>query len=198
VGTVLFALWEKHCEPKKSKIMKKILVALAMSGFVYCSAQAQTDVKNCGTTSNQVCKRSSGNNVSCYKTKYAENFKVCKNDNGYYICCETPDGNNATHPVNTAVAVNEYRDDYNAGQQQYANQEKSNRAPESQSFLEYSQYSSYEGYYNTAKGKMKVCYGGNNVAKLTRAPWEGCPSPENDGTDKNIQRNPNAMAPETK
>ncbi len=181
--------------------MKKILIALAMSGFVYCSAEAQTDnKKNCETTSNQVCRRSSGNNISCYKTKYAENFKVCKNENGYFICCETPDGGNATHPVNTTVAVNEFRDDYNAGQPQYANQDYTMRAPVSQSFLEYSQNASasYEGYYATPKGKMKVCYGGNNVAKLTRAPWEGCPSPENDGPDKNIQRNPNAMAPETK
>ena len=184
--------------------MKKILIALAMSGFVYYSAEAQTNAKaNCGTTSNQVCRRSSGNNVSCYKTKYAENFKVCKNNNGYFICCETPDGNNATHPVNTTVAFNEYRDDYYNGQQQYTIQDNDNngRAPVSQSFLEYSQNAStsYEGYYNNnPKGKMKVCYGGNNVAKLTRAPWEGCPSPENDGPDKNIQRNPNAMAPETK
>ena len=180
--------------------MKKILIALAMSGFVYCSAEAQTDSKkNCGVTSDQVCRRSSGNSISCYKTKYAENFKVCKNENGYFICCETPDGNNATHPVNTAVVVNEYRDDYDNGQQQQnANQDNNMRAPMSQSYLEYSQNASasYEGYY--PKGKMKVCYGGNNVARLTRAPWEGCPSPENDGSDKNIQRNPNAMAPETK
>ncbi len=182
--------------------MKKILIALAMSGFVYCSAEAQTDTKkNCGTTSNQVCSRSSGNNISCYKTKYAENFKVCKNDNGYFICCETPDGNNATHPVNTAVAANEYRDDYYNGQQDGTNQSNLNlRAPMSQSYPEYGQNASasYEGYYQPNPGKIKVCYGGNNVAKLTRAPWEGCASPENDGPDKNIQRNPNAMAPETK
>ncbi len=178
--------------------MKKILIALALSGFVYCGAQAQADgKKNCGTTNDKVCTKS-GNNVSCYKTKYAENFKVCKNDRGYFICCETPDYYNATHTANTAVTTNEYRDDYN-NQQQAANQDIDMRAPVSQSYLEYSQNASasYEGYYNP-KGKMKVCYGGNNVAKLTRNPWEGCPSPENDGTDKNIQRNPNAMAPETK
>ena len=177
--------------------MKKILIALAMSGFVYCSAEAQTDgKKNCGTTQDRVCRKSSDNSISCYKTKYAENFKVCKGNFGYYICCEAPENSNSTRPSATAVAMNQYSRDYD-NQVQADNQNNAANfvAPVSQSFLEYSANAStsYEGYYNTPKGKMKVCYGGDNVAELTHNPWVGCPSPENDGPDKNNQRNMNIV-----
>ncbi len=175
--------------------MKKILIALAVSGFVYCSAEAQTSSKkNCGITQDRVCRKSSDNSISCYKTKYAENFKVCKGNSGYYICCQTPEENNSTHPRGTTVVVNQFRD-YDNEEQQYQNSATKFVAPVSQSGAQYSANaaSSYEGYYNNPKGKMKVCYGGDNVAKLTRAPWDGCPSPENDGPERNNQRNVNVV-----
>jgi len=173
--------------------MKKILMALTMTGFVYLSAEAQTENKKyCGVKSDQVCRKSSGNAISCYKTKYAENFKVCKNDHGYYICCEEPDRNNSTH-ARRAMAVHQYRaDDY----QGYMPDADEFVAPVSQSLLPQvgvKTSNSYEGYYNSPKGKMRVCYTGDNVAELTRAPWKGCHSPENDGADKNRQRNVNVL-----
>ena len=175
--------------------MKKILMALAMTGFVYLSAEAQTEnKKNCGDKQDQVCRKSSGKGISCYKTAYAENFKVCKNDNGYFICCEEPNQNNSTRAAMQAIAARQYpANDY---QESVMPTPGEFVAPVSQSLPQ--QYgantsSSYEGYYDSPKGRMKVCYGGDNAAELTRAPWQGCPSPENDGADKNRQRNVNVL-----
>ena len=78
--------------------MKKILTALAIVGMTYSSAIAQSSQINvCGVKQNKVCVVSKDRKTtSCYKTKFAENFQVCKNENGYYICCETPGDNNST------------------------------------------------------------------------------------------------------
>jgi hypothetical protein len=78
--------------------MKKVIAGLIMTGFAYCSAQAQTTpVNSCGVKQGKVCRISPDKkNKPCYATKYAENFAVCKNINGYFICCETPNNNNST------------------------------------------------------------------------------------------------------
>ncbi len=176
--------------------MKKILMALTMIGMAYLSADGQT--KSCGRSQDKVCRRSSGNTVSCYKTKYAENFPVCKGRNGYYICCETPTSTNTTHPV----ATNQ-QSQYENYREQYQTYEEAtdvvSTAPQSQSYTntEYgvNNSRSYEGY-DPRKGKMKVCYTGDNVAQATRAPYEGCASDQYDGPEKNRQRNVNVVAPE--
>ena len=173
--------------------MKKILMALAMTGFVYVSAEAQTVKKSCGTSENQVCRKSSGKGISCYKTKYAENFKVCKGNSGYFICCEEPNQTNSTRAAMQALRAKQYpADDYQDMSVPTASQFV---APVSQSIPQYTanKASYYEGYFDTPKGKIKACYGGDNVAELTRAPWQGCNSPENDGSDKNRQRNVNVI-----
>lgn len=64
--------------------MKKILMALAITAVAYTSAEAQAI---CGTNERKVCRHGSDNSVSCYETKYAQNYKVHKGSNGYYIYC---------------------------------------------------------------------------------------------------------------
>ena len=71
--------------------MGKILMALAISGFFYLNAGAQT-------THNKVVKKHA--KIKCIlkvaKDTVAMNFKVCKSDNGYAICGENPGNNNST------------------------------------------------------------------------------------------------------
>jgi len=177
--------------------MKKILMALIVTGLTYFSAEAQTDgKKNCEMVQSQVCHRGG----DCYKTKYAENFKVCKNNFGYFICCETPNYTNSTHPA--FVVVNDQSPNYMQNYMQnevYAQNEAANTTnesaiPQSQSYAGYNIISNgtYEGYY-LQKGKIKACYGGNNVAALNHAPYVGCPSPQDDGPEKNLERNLNVV-----
>jgi hypothetical protein len=47
---------------------------------------------------NEVCRiNPASNKISCYKTKHAYNFNVCKNEHGYYICCEAASWYNSTY-----------------------------------------------------------------------------------------------------
>jgi hypothetical protein len=174
--------------------MKQILMALTIVGFTYFSAEAQNDGKTCEKIQSQVCRKGG----DCYKTKYAENFKVCKNENGYFICCETPDHSNSTHPGFVAakeadqyysVPANDVRNyDMAVAVTDYGN------LPESQSYSGYKIVGvGKDGTYYLQKGKMKSCYTGNNVAELNKAPYEGCPSPQYDGLDKNKERNLNVV-----
>ena len=172
-------------------------MALAMTGLAYFSAEAQeTDgKKNCEVIQNVVCSKGH----DCYKTQYAENFKVCKNDHGYFICCETAEYNNSTHPL--YVVVNNENPNYNV---QNSNMQENgvldenvvmtDKAPQSQSYPGYFVVSDgANGGYYFQKGKIKACYGGNNVAELNRAPYHGCPSPQYDGPEKNLERNLNVV-----
>ena len=178
--------------------MKKILMALTMTGLTYCSAEAQTDSKkNCEVIQTQVCSKGR----DCYKTKYAENFKVCKNNRGYFICCETADYNNSTHPMyvvdnQQASNPNDYVQTGSYAQNEASDATVDNTVPQSQSYAGYSiiKTYSYEGYY-PQKGKMRSCYVGNNVAEETRAPYKGCPSPQDDGPERNRERNVNVSNP---
>src|SRR5438046_1468756 len=97
----------------KTKLMKKIITALAIAGLVYSGVNAQTtQINACGVKHDKVCRRVPGKKTaSCYKTQFAENFKVCKGDFGYYICCETPNYYNSTHPA--VVAAKKPRVQYN-------------------------------------------------------------------------------------
>jgi len=176
--------------------MKKILMALVMTGFTYFSAEAQaTDgKKSCGVTQDEVCRKGHG----CYKTKYAENFKVCKSNKGYSICCEAANYNNSTQSRSQDAAyqdANNEQNDY-AAQNEGSNVASVGDAPQSQSYANYNVIAphTYSGYY-FQKGKMKACYIGNNVAEETRAPYQGCPSPQSDGPEKNSARNVNVSNP---
>jgi len=179
--------------------MKKILIALAMIGFAYSSAEAQERV------SNQVCRFSS-KGVSCYKTKYAENFKVCSDDYRYFICGETPTYSNSTNPQLAVRRQRAGREDM-TGYNTYASLHDNNvepsaptamdmTAPQSQSYpantgFGMSTATSYEGYY-PKKNYIKVCYVGNNVAEENLNPYRGCPSPQSEGPAVNNARNINA------
>lgn len=183
--------------------MKKILMALAMTGFAYFSAEAQTTQVACEKSQDKVCRKTK-DGVSCYKTKYAENFPVCKGAYGYFICCEAPNTTNSTFPEIMVNGLVSYKSQSSSSyvmqsttQGEEPNNDMNNEmiAPQSQSYPAYSANSAttYEGYY--PKHYIKVCSNTDNVAEANRAPYKGCPAPAYDGPEKNMQRNVNVSSP---
>ncbi len=174
--------------------MKKMIAALAITALAFGGAQAQT-AKFCGVKKDKVCRITGDKKVSCYKTKYAENFKVCMNDNGYYICCETPNKYNSTNYSYMLVKktpARNYDQEYAVNTQ--TQEQPDPTVPQSQSYV-VTNTKSYEGYY-PRRGRIKVCYVGENVAQQNRNPYEGCPSPQSEGPEVNRQRNVNVSNPE--
>jgi hypothetical protein len=173
--------------------MKKIMAALIIVGFTYSGAQAQTAMA-CGTKNDKVCRLTAGKQVSCYKTKFAENYKVCQGNMGYYICCETPNSTNSTH---TGYILADKRQENVREYDFAANTKKTTGVdmsiPQSQSYVMESS-NAYEGYY-PKRDEIRVCYTGDNVAEENRNPYNGCPSPAYDGPDANRQRNLNVNNP---
>lgn len=176
--------------------MKKILGSLVIAGLSCLTANAQsTQINVCGVKSDKVCKPSADRKTSyCYKTSYAENFKICKDDYGYFICCETRGLNNATYP-RLPIVEQEPPLEYQSPDVSYVNRNTTpdKTIPQSQSYVGTSA-DSYEGYYINGSG-MKSCYGGNNVAENNRAPYKGCPSPQSEGPAVNNRRNINVSNP---
>ena len=80
-------------------VMKKIIGALIIAGAISFSVSSQeSQTKVCGKKPDKVCRMSGDKQfISCYKTPYAQSYDVCKNEHGYYICCETPADNNTTY-----------------------------------------------------------------------------------------------------
>lgn len=208
--------------------MKKLLVALAAGLFACTGAEAQTKVA-CGKKNpdqkNTLCRIHPEKGVrACYKTKYASNFKVCKGEAGYFICCETPSPTNSTHFNNLVAARRNARaaEVYTESRvlttttrdRYFENAVDDSRlsmvAPQSQSYpwrpgtgtpvatapqaehLSYYSSGYYQGYY-PRKSKIKVCYAGDNVGELNKAPYDGCKTPAWDGVEKNNVRNLNVV-----
>ena len=172
-------------------------MALTFTAFGWFSAEAQTETKTiaCGAPEGKVCHKN-----SCYKTKYAENYAVCKGAYGYYICCEEPNANNATFPPILLAGMRPYR---NTNEVAYERAEEPEMgidpgviAPQSQSYPRYVENATvpYDGYANK-KREIRVCSNSDNVAEENRAPYIGCPTPAYDGPDRNRDRNRNVSNP---
>jgi hypothetical protein len=170
--------------------MKKILI-MALTGLTYFSAGAQK------TT--EVCRMTKDKKTACYHTKYSENFKVCKNGSGYFICGEAITNRNSTKGAMNMPAAGRQMV-YNMPSEQQQDQPVMQvpdqlTAPQSQSYpssFAVNTTSSYEGYY-PQKHYISVSY--DNVAEDNRAPYEGLPSPQDDGPAKNAERNLNESNP---
>jgi len=163
--------------------MKKILMALVIAGLAYSSAEAQA--------TKQVCRMSSKKGISCYKTKYAQNFPICKTDYGYAVCGETPDFKNSTYPKMNAVVRNNDEDMPVESSQEWSGyrpqESMEDMTPKSQSYPDYQENAPVPygaSYDEQRKGQVKYCYFGDNAAELNRNPYKGCPSPQYDGPDK--------------
>jgi hypothetical protein len=78
--------------------MKKLALLLAFVGFCVTGALAQNKKSDvaCGKSSGKVCKATTKKGKYCYKTPYAQNFDICKNNRGYYVCCQTPNEFNSS------------------------------------------------------------------------------------------------------
>jgi len=209
--------------------MKKsiILLTIAFGGFYGAGAQSAqkqdvtiTKITSCGVSSNKVCKRGAGKNVSCYTTKYDENFNVCKGNAGYYICCEAPKATNATHPTYVMITPNQETTNTQRTETTYyvmrdnpqgtggitdvysttgvVPVEVDNVAPQSQSYTSADELARERAYLAnySATHYIRVCYNGSNVAEDSRAPYLGCPSPQDDGPDRNRERNINVSTPD--
>jgi hypothetical protein len=206
--------------------MKKLLLALTAGLFAYTGAEAQGTVA-CGKKNpnekNTLCRIHPTKGVkACYKTKYASNFKVCKGEAGYFICCQTPSPTNSTHYSNLVASRNARQSDVYTQKRVLTSTTRdryyenavddaalSMVAPQSQSYpftpgttavstspqanhLSYYSSGYYQGY-NPRKSKIKVCYAGDNVAELNKAPYQGCNAPAWDGVEKNNVRNLNVV-----
>ena len=199
--------------------MKKMIMALMMVSFIVTGAEAK---KKCVCTSTTKHTTATAHKtVKAGYTKghdaYAENFKVCKAGCGYTICGETPttkntapaacakvlqqqDNNNnvasnGNNDYDESVTVTDTRTTYNYNQAQ-APEAVTPMAPVNQSFavpvFNINTISSFEGYYPN-KGKIEVIYDDTNNA---RAPYQGKPSPQDDGPSKNNYRNLNSNQPD--
>jgi hypothetical protein len=168
--------------------MKTILTALAMIVSSYGGAYAQTkDAKACGTKENQVCRVSKDkSSVSCYKTQYANNFKVCKGEHNYFICCQEQSRTNSTPKKTYANQEMNYVEQKGYITRNYTVVDMS--VPQNQSYANTSHSSLAAGYPNSGKN---ACYVGDNVAENNRAPYKGCASPQSDGPEANSYRNLN-------
>lgn len=125
--------------------MKKILIALTVIGTIHYSANAQT-----------------------HKSKFAQNYQVCKASDSYTICGETPSTTNSTP----------------GGEQMSATVLQNMEAqPADAQSMQMNQVNSYEGYYQ--RHNIQVSYDD------PRNPYEGLPSIQDDGPAKNNQRNLN-------
>lgn len=87
------------------------------------------------TSSNQgkVCKQSSSTSKpDCYNTAYAENFAVCQNSKGYYICGQNPNAYNATFATQGLFP---FMNRNETEQPQYnVNSNNGDKAPQNQSY----------------------------------------------------------------
>ena len=179
--------------------MKKILTALTIIGLTYSGAQAQNNLKFHETMSTKVCRRSPNKKgVSCYNTKYSENFKVCKNNSGYVICGEMPDRENSTHPGFTIADVN--RDQAPAYQfyavaTDYMQANPVMTAPQEQSYPDAENMNTIYGIGRNDYIHVNFIRVGNSVATDNRLPYEGLSSPQDDGARKNDERNINESTP---
>ncbi len=189
--------------------MKKIIIALILAGTGQLAIAQES----------QVCTKSSDNKaVSCYKTKYAENFKICQNNSGYVVCGETPTYKNSTR--GGYISASGQVDNMDGYNERYVL--KSRTAPDNQDVTDVpgavallspeAGSQSYPAGYRSDLDKTadfgannsasysgykpgSACYTGDNVAENNKAPYKGCPSPQDDGPEKNNYRNINVSNP---
>lgn len=75
--------------------MSKMIIALALAGFTFLSAEAQ-DKRCVCTTSHKTTHKHAVVTPNANRNNYAQNFKVCRDNYGYHICGQTPTFTNST------------------------------------------------------------------------------------------------------
>jgi hypothetical protein len=152
---------------KKLINMKKITIALSLVLLAHIGANAQT--KN---------------------SRWAENYPVCKGSNGYHIC-----GHHAGYTTANATTYSDLQSQQPASENGATpspcnSMSAAMKAPTYMGLNEPGGFtlntiSSYQGYYPVREHVVKVSY------ENALAPYEGLPSPQDDGPKKNQQRNLN-------
>lgn len=164
-----------------------------MLGLAHSGANAQVKATTCGIKNDKVCRASPDKKSTyCYKTEYAENFKVCKNDHGYFVCCHPEaalTGQQKTAAKARPAYTPQVQDAYTAAND-YQEAPAATVAA-NQSYVNINNNKQSKARYYTNRNGKKVCYIGDNVAASTRAPYVGCASAQSEGPQVNNNRNIN-------
>jgi hypothetical protein len=119
--------------------MKKIMVIISICMLISSAGNSQTLIPSCEIKHDKVCRPSADKKKTiCYETKFSENFSVCKNMNGYYICCETPTRSNSTFTDFLSASKSEVLQDEDVNQDTYIHPEnapKDKSTPQNQSYI---------------------------------------------------------------
>jgi hypothetical protein len=176
--------------------MKRILSLLTLTLFVVSSLMAQKK--------KLLCHKHHSHSNHCYLTRYAQNYKVCKDELGYRICGEERRKTNSTWPIGKTpfAPVDPV---YAEGAPVYSMKSSQTAMPQvlvpvNQSIpvasgVEVVRSGSYAAYRTRGKGKIKVCYIGDNIAELNKNPYQGCAADQWDGVERNNTRNLNVNQP---
>jgi len=178
--------------------MKKMLVALTLVSFAYFGAQAQ---QKCTCPP---AKKIVHHETPAYPAKrnFAENFKVCQDAYGYHICGETPTCSNSTYCI---PGVNKYPIAAQQDKNNYdhiATRTYTGNYPAS-TYDEHSVAATPHSQSYPSDAEVNELYAGNTYHRGRiiaaddpgRAPYEGEASPQDDGPEKNRQRNLNENSP---
>jgi hypothetical protein len=185
--------------------MKKILMVLSLVTIISNAEAQQKCTCPPGVKHTHKHTASVSHNQGKTGDRFAQNFKVCKDPYGYKICGQRRNGYNSTAvvipqqqtPQSNIRNYNSYtwlqdKDRYDNTPAEDNQNTNSQLAPESQSYptsFTINKTGSYSGYY-PKKSNIKVGYDNGT------APYEGEPSPQYDGPDKNKARNLKVNSPE--
>jgi hypothetical protein len=173
--------------------MKQIVMGVIIGVMTHINVAAQTEV----------CDVNGQGQLACYKTAYAENFKVCKNNKGYHICGETPNYYNSTHPGFTVpdattkpCVVADGREQATAENAEQGDLAAAPTAPTSQSYpADYLAGNVGSTIMDNYPARHYIKVADEDVPAMCRAPYEGLPSPQDDGPGRNNARNINVSNP---
>lgn len=72
-------------KPARMKLLMMVFACMLCFCFGGGAQSAATSVND--NNKSRVCRPAQGQKgAACYNTKFAENYRVCKNERGYYIC----------------------------------------------------------------------------------------------------------------
>jgi hypothetical protein len=166
--------------------MKKILIVLAITGMTYCEATGRTTFNHAaGAQPIEVCKKSGDKKtISCYASKYAENFKVYRGNYGYYIVNESGGLGNLSFATPPLFIYQLYAVAQNIDEIPVATVPVKAEKPETKYYV-----------LKALPADRNLNNKAGAIAADNRDPYLGLPSPQYQGPVLNCMRNINANRP---